>query len=84
MREGKPSARWPQRHRWYRPRATKKMTVELAREGQGQGVFVWPEELNEEEGLTAYVFPLSIYNSNPFALRLCFAVVLHPISHALM
>ena len=57
VREGKPSARWPQRNQWYRPRATKKMTVELARDGPGQGPFVWPEELKEEESLSEYVVP---------------------------
>ena len=58
--------------------------MELARGGQRQGVFVWPEELNEEKELTAYVFPLSIYNLNPFAFRLCFVVVLRPTFHVLM
>lgn len=28
----------------FRARATKKMTVELAEQGEGQGAFVWPEE----------------------------------------
>ena len=61
VREGKPSARWPQRNQWYRPRATKKMTVELARDGPGQGPFVWPEELKEEESLSEYVLQSYLY-----------------------
>lgn len=28
----------------FRARATKKITVELAETGEGQGAFVWPEE----------------------------------------
>ncbi|KAL8712966.1 MAG: hypothetical protein Q9220_002826 [cf. Caloplaca sp. 1 TL-2023] len=39
VRQDKPSARMPKRHRWYRPRATKKMTVEML----ASEPFVWPE-----------------------------------------
>lgn len=30
-------------HRFFRPRATKKMTVELVRNAPSQGPFVWPD-----------------------------------------
>ena len=31
------------------------MTVELANDGPGQGPFVWPEDLKEEDSLNPYV-----------------------------
>lgn len=30
-------------NRWYRPRATKKMTVEMVQDEPGQGPFIWPD-----------------------------------------
>lgn len=39
-------------HRWYRHRALKKMTVEMAQTGEGQGPFVWPDN---PEDLSPYV-----------------------------
>ncbi|KAL8946453.1 MAG: hypothetical protein Q9222_007152, partial [Ikaeria aurantiellina] len=39
IREDKPAARMPKQRRWYRPRATKKMTVEML----ATEPFVWPD-----------------------------------------
>lgn len=39
-------------HSWFRPRATKKMTVELVQNAPGQGPFIWPDP---PEDLTPYV-----------------------------
>ena len=44
----KPGALLPRRNRWYRPRAKKRMTVEMADE-PGCGPFVWPEEVDDFE-----------------------------------
>jgi len=41
----------------FRPRATKKMTVELAEQGKGQGAFVWPEG---PEDYSPYVILISL------------------------
>ncbi len=42
----------------FRARATKKMTVELAEEGEGQGAFVWPEE---PEDYSPYVISPTLF-----------------------
>ncbi len=46
----------------FRARATKKMTVELAEKGEGQGAFVWPEE---PEDYSPYVTLPSILSPCP-------------------
>jgi len=38
VRQDKPGAKRPRERRWYRPRAIKRMTVEMEKP------FVWPEE----------------------------------------
>ncbi|MCJ1465880.1 hypothetical protein MMC07_004499 [Pseudocyphellaria aurata] len=43
VQQDKSSRRFPSPRRWFRPRATKKMTVELVQNAPGQGPFVWPE-----------------------------------------
>lgn len=45
---------WGGMDRWYRPRATKKMTVELVQDAPGQGAFQWPEPPTD---LTPFVSP---------------------------
>ncbi|KAL8997953.1 MAG: hypothetical protein Q9169_002875 [Polycauliona sp. 2 TL-2023] len=39
VRQDKPGARWPKQRRWYRPRASKKMTIEMP----ATSPFVYPE-----------------------------------------
>jgi hypothetical protein len=46
----------------FRARATKKMTVELAEKGEGQGAFVWPEE---PEDYSPYVTLPSVLSPCP-------------------
>lgn len=56
---------------WFRPRASKKMTVELVQNGPGQGPFIWPDAPSD---LTPYVslpyLPLPNQNSNPSTKQL--------------
>lgn len=48
----------------FRSRATKKMTVELAEKGEGQGAFVWPEE---PEDYSPYVIsPNFLFIPSPY------------------
>ena len=59
IRADKPGARLPANSRWFRPRAVKRMTVEMAptetgqeargRNMDGGGFFVWPKRLEGAE-----------------------------------
>ncbi|MCJ1416098.1 hypothetical protein MMC32_002433 [Xylographa parallela] len=50
VRQDKPGAKLPRPRRWYRPKAIKKMTVEMGKvEGMAGGAFVWPKEEEDLE-----------------------------------
>jgi len=44
----------------FRARATKKMTVELAEQGEGQGAFAWPEEPKDSSPYAISPLPYSL------------------------
>ncbi|KAG6995624.1 lon protease, peroxisomal [Physcia stellaris] len=78
VRMDKEGKKRPVQNRWFRPQSLKKMTVELAQTGEGQGPFVWPEDPEDKSPYVPPILPSSPFSSFPLPLAISALHLLRP------